>query len=99
MQGCPGRVLFRLLGGYVSTWVISSAVSRRTFESGYIFPHLFCLVVCERNQCVVSVVSSDFKRLSIILIRRCERCTGFGMSFPSAQWMPAMAFFFVYKPV
>ena len=52
-------------------------------------PCLSCLAVCDRNECVVLLVSSDSKRLLIILIRRCERCTGFGLSFPSVLRMPA----------
>ena len=78
MTGHPGK----LMNECVSAWVISSAVIWCTFQSRNIFPHLFCLAVYEKNQCVILLVSYDSKRLPIILIRHCKRCIGFGLSFP-----------------
>ena len=53
----------RLLSEFVSTGVISSEVSWRTFGTRYIFPHLLCLAACERTQRVIPSVSSDSKEV------------------------------------
>lgn len=58
---------FFFLLNYVTARLISSTLSLCTLGSRYIFPHLFCSVVCKRYWCIVLLLSSDSKRSSIIL--------------------------------
>lgn len=69
MIGHPRKVFFFFffLLNYVTARLISSTLSLCTLGSRYIFPHLFCSVVCKRYWCIVLLLSSDSKRSSIIL--------------------------------